>query len=445
MTSTFVNMTSRQTDYLIIGAGAMGMAFADEIFHLQPKSKITIVDRRDEVGGHWLDAYPFVRLHQPAAFYGVNSRKLGNGSTDLSSKVEILDYYRAVREYLEESGRVEFLLNYEYRGEGQVVNLEDPSQGTFFKVQQRLVDATYMNVEVPHTHPPKFQVDDGVPIKPLNVLDKEYDQWDNFCIIGNGKTGIDAVLYLLEKGVAEERIHWVCSHQSWFFNRPSVAVGGVAKEILAHGRELIANSAVDQVFVAMESSSGGMTRLDKSTFPDKWRCATVSPEELDQLRRISNIIEQGRVSRISKKSIVLEGGEVSYAPHTLFVNCTADGLAKRPIVPIFSEGKITLQSLLFCQQVFSAAVIAKLESTNISDKKKNEILPSPHPEYKEDWPGLLSVGVNNLIALHKIFPLWMYQSRLNFMSHAPMIKYFYYSIKAMMLGPKLERAVSRYD
>ena len=149
MTSTFVNMTSRQTDYLIIGAGAMGMAFADEIFHLQPKSKITIVDRRDEVGGHWLDAYPFVRLHQPAAFYGVNSRKLGNGSTDLSSKVEILDYYRAVREYLEESGRVEFLLNYEYRGEGQVVNLEDPSQGTFFKVQQRLVAVSYTHLTLP--------------------------------------------------------------------------------------------------------------------------------------------------------------------------------------------------------------------------------------------------------------------------------------------------------
>ena len=37
-----------------------------------PTSSWSIVAHRP--GGHWNDAYPFVRLHQPAAFYGVNSR-----------------------------------------------------------------------------------------------------------------------------------------------------------------------------------------------------------------------------------------------------------------------------------------------------------------------------------------------------------------------------------
>ena len=32
--------------------------------------------RRAKPGGHWVDAYEFVRLHQPAAFYGVTSRRL---------------------------------------------------------------------------------------------------------------------------------------------------------------------------------------------------------------------------------------------------------------------------------------------------------------------------------------------------------------------------------
>ena len=59
---------SKETDYLIIGAGAMGIAFADEIFHHRPNMNITIVDRRSRAGGHWNSAYPFVRLHQPAAF-----------------------------------------------------------------------------------------------------------------------------------------------------------------------------------------------------------------------------------------------------------------------------------------------------------------------------------------------------------------------------------------
>ena len=41
-----------------------------------------MVDRRDVPGGHWNDAYPFVRLLQPSAFYGVNSRVLDNDSID---------------------------------------------------------------------------------------------------------------------------------------------------------------------------------------------------------------------------------------------------------------------------------------------------------------------------------------------------------------------------
>ena len=34
--------------------------------------------------GTWNDAYPFVRLHQPSAFYGVNSLPLGHDRIDES-------------------------------------------------------------------------------------------------------------------------------------------------------------------------------------------------------------------------------------------------------------------------------------------------------------------------------------------------------------------------
>ena len=67
-----------EVDYLIVGAGAAGMAFADSLV-TETKSTIAIVDRQHRPGGHWTNAYPFVRLHQPSAFYGVNSRPLGTG------------------------------------------------------------------------------------------------------------------------------------------------------------------------------------------------------------------------------------------------------------------------------------------------------------------------------------------------------------------------------
>src|SRR5271155_375179 len=68
-------------DYLIMGAGATGMAFADSVL-TETEATLVIVDRRDRPGGHWNDAYPFVRLHQPAAYYGVNSWPLGSGEKD---------------------------------------------------------------------------------------------------------------------------------------------------------------------------------------------------------------------------------------------------------------------------------------------------------------------------------------------------------------------------
>ena len=54
------------------------MLFADTLVH-NSEATVAIVDRRFAPGGHWLDAYPFVRLHQASSFYGVASTLLGAG------------------------------------------------------------------------------------------------------------------------------------------------------------------------------------------------------------------------------------------------------------------------------------------------------------------------------------------------------------------------------
>ena len=58
-------MTDRtlEADYLIVGAGAVGMAFADTLL-TDSDATMIIVDRRHKPGGHWNDAYPFVRLQR---------------------------------------------------------------------------------------------------------------------------------------------------------------------------------------------------------------------------------------------------------------------------------------------------------------------------------------------------------------------------------------------
>ena len=72
-------MRSLKTDYLVIGAGAMGMAFTDALID-HADVHVTLVDHRHAAGGHWQDAYPFVQLHQASLFYGVASTEIGRAS-----------------------------------------------------------------------------------------------------------------------------------------------------------------------------------------------------------------------------------------------------------------------------------------------------------------------------------------------------------------------------
>jgi cation diffusion facilitator CzcD-associated flavoprotein CzcO len=71
-----------ETDYLVIGTGASAMAFVDTLLDEQPLAHVLMVDRLHRPGGHWNHAYPWVRVHQPSAWYGVASRELANGEKD---------------------------------------------------------------------------------------------------------------------------------------------------------------------------------------------------------------------------------------------------------------------------------------------------------------------------------------------------------------------------
>ena len=90
----------------------MGMAFADVLVE-ESNATLIIIDKYPAPGGHWNHAYPFVALHQPAAFYGVKSRELSNGKIEttglnegygsLSSLDEIQSYESDARNVLHAS------------------------------------------------------------------------------------------------------------------------------------------------------------------------------------------------------------------------------------------------------------------------------------------------------------------------------------------------------
>lgn len=116
-------------DYLVVGAGAMGMAFVDTIL-TESRKTIVMVDRYAHPGGHWTTAYPFVRLHQPASFYGVNSTRLehdgieefgwNKGLADCSSRDDVCAYFtRVMKKTFLTSGRVQYFPKCDYIGDGK--------------------------------------------------------------------------------------------------------------------------------------------------------------------------------------------------------------------------------------------------------------------------------------------------------------------------------------
>src|SRR5260221_4481080 len=166
-------MRSLETDYLVVGAGAMGMAFTDSLID-HADVHVTLVDRRHAAGGHWQDAYPFVQLHQASVFYGVASTVLGTGAVqhqgpesglqERARRSEIQAYYDDIlyRRFLG-TGRVTFLSASEYHTDGtdHLVTSRVSGECAQVKVRRRVVDAAYLSPTIPSTTPPPFEVVDG--------------------------------------------------------------------------------------------------------------------------------------------------------------------------------------------------------------------------------------------------------------------------------------------
>lgn len=165
------------------------------------------------------------------------------------------------------------------------------------------------------------------------------------------------------------------------------------------------------------NAAGRLLRLTDQVQPTMFRCATVTQAELAQLLRIKDIVRLGHVQRIDVNTITLDKGKVATTGRTLHVDCTADGLERRPSLPVFDGSSITLQTVRSCQQGFSAALIAYVEAAYSDDAIKNELcVPVPHPDSDLDFLRTrMTNGRNELRWSEEPAPVeWIANVRLNF-------------------------------
>lgn len=417
-----------ETDYLVVGAGAAGMAFTDALL-AHSDASVTIVDRRHAPGGHWIDAYPYVRLHQPSALYGVNSVPLGQDAVDvtgtnagyyeLAGADEIRAYFAQVMQrHFVPGGRVRYLPNTEYLAGGRLVSRLTPKAWKP-RVRRRIVDTTYLEGAVPATSEPPFEVAEGVRCLPAGEIARIGELPERFVIIGAGKTALDACIWLLEQGVPASSIRWIKPREAWWLNRrfhqPRALLPdffrGVAMQVEAMARA----ASVEELFARLEAEEFFL-RIDTGVTPTMFRGAVISEAELKLLRSIEDVVRLGHVRRIESHEIFLNEGRVPTSERTVHVHCASRGLSRPPLRPIFEPGRVTVQPFLWGFACYQFAMLGVVEATIESDEEKNRLCPPvAYWDANKDYLAafLTTLANERARAAYPQLARWAKDSRLN--------------------------------
>ncbi len=393
------------TDYLVVGAGASALAFADSLV-AETDAEVTLIDRRESPGGHWQDAYPFVRLHSPSAYYGVNSLALGDDRIDEVGKnagyyeratgEEVRRYFAEVARRLTGSGQVRVLTGHEHLGAGSDgERIRDLRSGELHDVvvRRKVVDARYQEGSIPATHAPPFEVAPGVRFVPVGSLPAAAQSGSSYAVLGSGKTAVDACIWLLENGVQPDRIRWVRPRDAWFHDRrhfqPLDQVGSIMEGLSLDAEAGAQADSIEDLFARLEDS-GRLVRIDPGYEATMYRGTLLSAGELEALREIEDVVRLGPVRRIEADRLVLARGEVETGPEVLHVDCTAHGMSNAPATPIFQPARVVLQQVRHLSPCFNAALIGFVEAHRDDDVDKNRLCPAQaYPSSIEDWPRMM--------------------------------------------------------
>jgi Pyridine nucleotide-disulphide oxidoreductase len=224
-------------DVCIVGAGIAGLnALFVASRYLSREQRIILIDRRQRVGGMWVDTYPYVRLHQPHPMFTAGDIKwtLGKDPSYLATKNEVLDHFAHCVDVIKQRVRVDEFFGWEMESEDEtdgVVRIRcRSSDGRVLVVEtKRLIKAHGIGV---------------VPNDPLEVSSKRVQSVSpDFCdmrgddmrasdtpvwIIGGGKTAMDTAHALITEYPGRE-VNLVAGSGTFFTCRDQFFPTGVRR------------------------------------------------------------------------------------------------------------------------------------------------------------------------------------------------------------------------
>jgi hypothetical protein len=363
----------------------------------------------------------------------VQSRRLGNDTIDtfgtnagfyeLATGAAVLGYYEEVlRDELLASGRVTYLPMHRYDNDGSATSLLT-GERVQLTATRKVVNAHYIGSVVPsmREHTPSFVVSDSATLVSPAALSELEQSYPGYIIIGAGKTSADVCTWLLANGVDADAITWVRPRDSWFYNRAVVQPGVTfAKETFggyANMLEAAAAATSVQDLAARYERAGVLLRIDETCEPTFYRGATMTQAEAGELRKIRDVVRMGYVRSIADGVVQLEHGTIERGAGSLFVDCTAEGLRRKPKVPVFAVGTICLQFVVNSGQAcYSAALAGIVELSLESDDQKNAHLQAaPITGDLEDLARNFLTELENQLAWSSVPRIqdWVGRCRLN--------------------------------
>ena len=433
-------------DYLVIGAGATGMAFADTMLESSAATNassapsVIIVDKHPKPGGQWNDSYSFVRLHQPSKCYGVESEKLEptevgeDADTHRATREEILAYYENVCKKLGDKFEFQFIGGTWFDFDQLKNASTEDDDGTLYRLQQqggtsqavrvknKVVDGRYLEPDLPVFVKAKFAYNEAsINCIPVNSLsDASFKRTSHYVVIGGGKTGMDAIVYLqTQMNVDPNSIMWIVPSDAWITAREQIGscmeflhtCTEIAKQKYKNGEGNDSAKSLEELVKSEDFFQNGFLEWERSgkvyrmkamptQLPTKFKDATLCKKEMAVIKKVTRVIgHHGRVKAISDNGDLqfVDGTTLPLpwaasnggngADDTTFVHASAGAfnyskhLDASP--PPFGDKVITIQDVYgtpgFC---FVGSLFGKLESLGnmLSNDEKNSMCLAPQPD-----------------------------------------------------------------
>ncbi|GAF55444.1 hypothetical protein JCM18901_1090 [Psychrobacter sp. JCM 18901] len=86
-------------------------------------------------------------------------------------------------------------------------------------------------------------------------------------------------------------------------------------------------------------------RIDPNVRPQMFHGATISGEELKQLRRVKNIVRKGRVTRLDTDKIYFGEDSISTTPNTMHIDCSARAVPVTETYDVFKGDTVVVQTV----------------------------------------------------------------------------------------------------